>query len=201
MFSPVPEVIKAIANGEIVVLTDDEDRENEGDLICAASLVTPEKINFILQYGRGVLCVPVAPEVAKRLELSVPAGKHDPRGTAFSQSLDAIKGTTTGVSASDRANSILEIVRSESTIEDFYSPGHIYPLLAKENGVLERTGHTEGTIDLVKLAKLPPIGVLCEILNPDGTMARLDDLKFFCKKHNLKLCSIESIVAYMRVNK
>lgn len=196
MFDAVEMVIAAIANGEIVVLTDDEDRENEGDLVCAGAFATPKNINFIVTHGKGILCVPVAPEVAVRLNLAIPAGKHDPRGTAFSQSLDAIKNTTTGVSAFDRAQTIAEILRPDSTLDDFYSPGHVYPLLGRPGGVLERTGHTEGILDLVRLAGLPPVGVLCEILNPDGTMARLPELEVFRREYKLKLCSIASLVEY-----
>ena len=197
MFDTVEDTVAALKAGEIVVLTDNEDRENGGDLIMAGSLATPDKINFMLQYGRGVLCVPVSPEEGKRLSLSRPAGKHDPRGTAFTQTLDAIAGCTTGVSAADRANTILKIADPKSTIEDFYSPGHVNPLLAVEGGVLKRDGHTEGTLDLLKLAGLPQIGVLIEILNPDGTMARVPQLEVFCKEHDLRLCSIEKLIAYL----
>lgn len=199
MFDPIEEVVAALAAGEIVVLTDDEDRENEGDLICAGVFATPENINFMVTHGRGVLCVPVDGDTGARLSLSLPPGRHDPRGTAFSQSLDAVSGTTTGVSAFDRARTVAEIMRLSSTINDFYSPGHVYPLLARTGGVLVRTGHTEGTIDLMKMAGLPPVGVLCEILNADGTMARLPDLELFCRKYSLKLCSVAAIVAYRMV--
>lgn len=198
MFDTVEDTVAALKNGEIVVLTDNEDRENEGDLIMAANLVTPEKINFMLQYGRGVLCVPVSPEEGKRLSLARPAGKHDPRGTAFTQTLDAIAGVSTGVSAADRAATILKIADPSSTIDDFYSPGHVNPLLAVEGGVLARDGHTEGTLDLLKLAGLPPVGILIEILNPDGTMARVPQLEVFCKEHNLRLCSIERLIDYLK---
>ncbi|MGE4300036.1 MAG: 3,4-dihydroxy-2-butanone-4-phosphate synthase [Victivallaceae bacterium] len=196
MFDPIEEVVAALAAGEIVVLTDDENRENEGDLICAGAFATPRNINFMVTHGRGVLCVPVDVTTAERLSLAVPPGRHDPRGTAFSQSLDAVSGTTTGVSAFDRSRTIAEIMRPSSSIDDFYSPGHVYPLLARPAGVLERTGHTEGTVDLVKMAGLPPVGVLCEILKDDGTMARLPDLQVFRRRHGLKLCSIAAIVEY-----
>lgn len=196
MFDSIETVVAALAIGEIVVLTDDENRENEGDLICAGSFATPENINFMLTYGRGVLCAPVTPEIAERLLLKLPDGRHDPRGTAFSQSLDAINGNTTGVSAYDRARTIAEMMNPLSTIDHFYSPGHLYPLLGKPHGVLERNGHTEGTLDLIKMANLPPVGVLCEILNKNGTMARLPDLKLFCKKHHLKWCSVAMIIEY-----
>ena len=200
MFTPIKEAIQAIAKGELLVLTDDENRENEGDLICAAQFATPQKINFMVSFGRGVLCVPVGQETAQRLKLQVPTGNHDPRGIAFSQSLDAIHHTTTGVSAFDRAQTIADILRSDSTIDDFYSPGHIYPLLGRSGGVLERTGHTEGTLDLVRLAGLPEVGVLCEILNDDGTMARIPDLEQFCFKYHLKMCSIADLVAFRKTH-
>ncbi len=196
MFDPVEEVIEAVAAGEIIVLTDDEKRENEGDLICAGAFATPENINFMLTFGRGVLCAPVDESTAARLSLRIPDGKHDPRGTAFTQSLDAIAGNTTGVSAYERSNTILTMLRPDSVLSDFYSPGHVFPLLGRDGGVLTRDGHTEGTLDLVRLAGLPPVGVLCEILNPDGTMARLPELQIFCRKHNLKLCAISEIIKY-----
>lgn len=198
MFDTVEDTVAALKAGEIVVLTDNEDRENEGDLIMAASLATADKVNFMLQYGRGVLCVPVSPEVGKRLSFYRPEGKHDPRGTAFTQTVDAIAGVTTGVSSADRAATILKIADPESTIDDFYTPGHISPLLAVEGGVLARDGHTEGTLDLLRLAGLPQVGVLIEILNPDGTMARVPQLEVFCKEHGLRLCSIEKLIAYLK---
>ena len=198
MMDSVETVIAALAAGEIVVLVDDDNRENEGDLICAGAFATPANINFMVTYGRGLLCAPVGGEIAARLSLAVPPGKHDPRGTAFTQSLDAIAGTTTGVSAFDRAKTVAEMLREEATQADFYTPGHLFPLLARPGGVLERRGHTEGVVDLMRLAGLPPVGVLCEILNPDGTMARLPQLQIFCREHGLKLCSVEEIAAFRR---
>lgn len=198
MFESIPEAVAALAAGEVIVLTDDESRENEGDLICAGIHATPGNVNFMVSYGRGVLCVPVDDGIAARLQLHIPAGKHDPRGTAFSQSLDAVSGTTTGVSAFDRAETIRRILDSNSRLDDFYSPGHVYPLLARAGGVLERAGHTEGVIDLLKLGNLPPVGVLCEILNDDGTMARMPDLEKFCSRHKLKHCTIAALQAYLR---
>ncbi len=194
----VENVAAALASGKIVVLVDDENRENEGDLICAGACATPANINFMLMYGRGLLCVPVGEEIASRLSLAVPAGRRDPRGTAFSQSLDAVAGTTTGVSAFDRAATVAEMLREDSTISDFYTPGHLFPLLARPGGVLERRGHTEGVVDLMRIAGMPPAGVLCEILNPDGTMARLPQLRTFCDEQGLLLCSIEDIAEFRR---
>ena len=201
MFDTVEDTVAAIRAGEIVVLTDNEDRENEGDLIMAGCFATPEKVNFMLQYGRGVLCVPVSPADGERLSLKRPAGNHDPKGTAFTQTVDAIEGNTTGVSASDRANTIRKLADPSSTINDFYHPGHISPLLAVEGGVLARDGHTEGTLDLLRLAGLPQVGVLIEILNPDGTMARVPQLEVFCKEHGLRLCSIEKLTDYLKKQK
>ncbi len=198
MPNSIEEAIAALAAGEMIVLTDDEDRENEGDLICAGAFATPDNVNFMVTHGRGLLCVPVAPEVAARLELALPPGKHDPRGTAFSQSLDAVSGTTTGVSAHDRARTIAEILRPDSVAADFYTPGHVFPLLGRSGGVLERAGHTEGTLDLVRLAGLPPVGVLCEILNADGAMARMPDLRRFVARHGLKLATIADLAAYRK---
>ncbi len=197
MFDPIEEVVAALAAGEVVVLTDDADRENEGDLICAGSFATPENINFMVTHGRGLLCVPVASEVAERLGLAIPPGNHDPRGTAFTQSLDAVRGTTTGISAFDRAQTVAEMLRADAVLDDFYTPGHMFPLLARPGGVLERRGHTEGTIDLVRLAGLPPVGLLCEILNPDGTMARVPDLEKFCRMYRLKSTTVEALAAYL----
>ena len=198
MFVSVEQAIAAIAAGRVVILTDDEKRENEGDLICAGAFATPENINFLLRYGRGVLCAPVSPEVAVRLSLAVPAGRHDPRGTAFTQSLDAVEGNTTGVSAFDRSRTILAMLRKNSGEADFYSPGHVFPLLGRPGGVLERDGHTEGTLDLVRLAGLPPVGVLCEILKEDGSMARLPDLEIVAEEHHLPMVSIAALTEYRR---
>lgn len=198
MFDTVETVVAAIKAGQIIVLTDDENRENEGDLICAGAFATPQNINFMVTYGRGVLCTPVSPDKARQLSLAVPPGKHDPRGTAFTQSVDAVHNTSTGVSAFDRAQTVAEILRGDSSIDDFYTPGHVYPLLARPGGVLERAGHTEGTLELVRLAGLPPVGVLCEILNDDGTMARLGDLQKFCRRHQLLMCSVAQIIQYLQ---
>ncbi len=198
MFDSVETAVAAIRSGQIIVLTDDENRENEGDLICAGAFASPQNINFMVTYGRGVLCTPVSAAKAQQLSLAVPPGKHDPRGTAFTQSLDAVADTSTGVSACDRAQTVAEILRNDSSINDFYTPGHVYPLLARPGGVLERAGHTEGTLELVRLAGLPPVGVLCEILNDDGTMARLDDLEKFCHRHQLRMCSIAQIIDYLQ---
>lgn len=197
-FSPIEEVIAAIGRGEIVIITDDENRENEGDLIAAAALITPQKVNFMLIHGRGLFCVPLDSSIATRLSLTQPHGKHDPRCTCFTQSVDAINGTTTGVSAFDRAKTVQELVRQDSSLSDFYSPGHVFPLIARDGGVLVRPGHTEAAVDLARLAGLPPAGVLCEILNPDGTMARIPNLIPFAKEYNLKIGSVASLIEYLK---
>ena len=198
MFVSVEEAIKAIANGEIIILTDDESRENEGDLICAGVHATPQNINFMITHGRGLLCAVLDTSVAERLQLTQPVGNHDPRGTAFTQSVDAIDGNTTGVSAFDRANTIATIVRPDSKLSDFYSPGHLFPLIARKGGVLERDGHTEGVHDLVMLAGLPPVGVLCEKIREDGTMARMADLESFSAEYHLKMCTIAALIEYRK---
>lgn len=197
-FDPIEEVIAAFGRGEIVVVTDDEDRENEGDLIAAASLATPETVNFMVTHGRGLLCAPLAPEIAARLNLAQPGGKHDPRCTCFTQSVDAVAGTTTGVSAFDRAITIRKLMEPGSTIDDFYTPGHLFPLIARPGGVLERDGHTEATVDLARLAGLPPGGILCEILSADGTMARLPELMEFSRRYGLKIGTVEQLCNYLQ---
>ena len=157
MFDPIEEVIAAVGRGELVVLADDENRENEGDLICAGSLADAKMINFMVTWGRGILCAPMSLAYAARLGLKEQEGHHDPRHTAFTQSVDVMEGTTTGVSAYDRALTIQALADDSSILDDFYSPGHVFPLIARPGGVLERPGHTEATVDLVRLAGLPPM--------------------------------------------
>jgi len=197
-FDPIEEVIAAFGRGETVIITDDENRENEGDFIAAASLTTGETVNFMVTHGRGLFCVPLAPEIAARIGLAQPGGKHDPRCTCFTQSVDAVEGTTTGVSAFDRANTVQALMKPDATFDDFYTPGHVFPLIAKAGGVLERPGHTEASVDLARLAGLPPGGVLCEILNPDGTMARLPQLLVLRQTLRLKLGSVAALIAYLK---
>lgn len=197
-FSPIEEVIAAIANGEMVVVTDDENRENEGDIIAAACKVTPEIINFMVTHGRGLVCVPITEARAMELVLSTPAILSDPFKTAFTESVDLIAGTTTGISAHDRAKTVAALVDGSVVRGDFASPGHVFPLIAREGGVLRRTGHTEAAVDLSRMAGLEPGGVICEIMSEDGTMARMDELKEFCGKHNLKICTVASLIEYRR---
>ena len=197
-FSPVEEVIAAIANGEMVVVTDDENRENEGDVIAAAALVTPEIINFMVTHARGLVCAPITEQRAMQLHLSTPAILSDPFKTAFTESVDLLAGNTTGISAGDRSRTVAALVDPTKSRADFAAPGHVFPLIAREGGVLRRAGHTEAAVDLARLAGLPPGGVICEVLNPDGTMARLPELKEFSAGHKLKMCTVADLIAYRR---
>jgi len=188
----------------MVIVVDDEDRENEGDLIMAASFVKPEDINFMAKNGRGLICVPMEKEKLKQLDLEpmlkerLPYNKEDPFKTAWMISVDAAYGITTGISAYDRAKTIEVLINPQTKSEDLIRPGHIFPLKSCKGGVLVRAGHTEATIDLMKLAGLYPAGVICEIMNDDGTMARMPQLLDFVKQHNLKICSIASLIEYRR---
>ena len=197
-FDKIEDVIAAFRNGEKVVVTDDENRENEGDVVVAASFATPEAINFMAQNARGLICVPLAEPIASRLGLKSNASMSDPYGTAFTQSVDAKNGTTTGISAFDRAQTVKELLDPDKTLNDFITPGHLFPLIARPGGVLRRTGHTEAAVDLASLAGLAPAGVICEIMNEDGTMARVPQLNEFRKKHNLKWCTVADLIEYRR---
>jgi 3,4-dihydroxy 2-butanone 4-phosphate synthase/GTP cyclohydrolase II len=199
-FDAIDDVVRALAAGEIVIVTDDEDRENEGDLVMAAEKATPEAINFMAMHGRGLICVPVSNERAEQLGLQrMVAQNREMYKTDFTVSVDAAEGVTTGISAYDRAKTITTIADPKAKPEDLVQPGHIFPLRAKEGGVLRRAGHTEAAVDLARLAGLQPAGVLCEILHDDGTMARLPELMEFRKKHGLRICTIQSLIAYRRV--
>ncbi len=199
-FDTIDDVVQALAAGEIVIVTDDEDRENEGDLVMAAEKATPETINFMAMHGRGLICVPVSNERAEQLGLQrMVAQNREMYKTDFTVSVDAAHGVTTGISAYDRAKTITTIADPKAQPEDLVQPGHIFPLRAKEGGVLRRAGHTEAAVDLARLAGLQPAGVLCEILHDDGTMARLPELMEFRKKHGLRICTIQSLIAYRRV--
>lgn len=198
LLDPIKEAIEAIRNGEIIIVVDDEDRENEGDFICAAEKVTPEIINFMSKEGRGLICVPLLEKRCEELGLDLMVGKNTAvHETPFTVSVDLIgHGTTTGISTSDRSKTIQALVHEDTKPEDLGRPGHIFPLKAKEGGVLRRTGHTEAAIDFSRLAGLHPSGVLVEILKEDGTMARLPDLRIIADKFNLKLVSIRDLIAY-----
>jgi 3,4-dihydroxy 2-butanone 4-phosphate synthase/GTP cyclohydrolase II len=199
-FDAIDDVLRDLAQGEIVIVTDDEDRENEGDLVMAAEKATPEAINFMAMHGRGLICVPVSNERAEQLGLQrMVAQNREMYKTDFTVSVDAANGVTTGISAHDRAATIQTIANPESKPEDLVQPGHIFPLRAKDGGVLRRAGHTEAAVDLARLAGLQPAGVLCEILYDDGTMARLPELMEFRKKHGLRICTIQSLIEYRRL--
>ena len=199
-FDTIDDVVRALAAGEIVIVTDDEDRENEGDLVMAAEKATPEAINFMAMHGRGLICVPVSNERAEQLGLQrMVAQNREMYKTDFTVSVDAAHGVTTGISAYDRAKTITTIADPNAKPEDLVQPGHIFPLRAKEGGVLRRAGHTEAAVDLARLAGLQPAGVLCEILHDDGTMARLPELMEFRKKHDLRICTIQSLIAHRRI--
>ncbi|AFM21443.1 GTP cyclohydrolase II/3,4-dihydroxy-2-butanone 4-phosphate synthase [Acetomicrobium mobile DSM 13181] len=197
VFASPEEAINMIKEGRMIIVVDDEDRENEGDLLMAASKVTRESINFMTKYGRGLVCVPLTEEKAKQLELE-PMVLHstDPHGTAFTISVDAKEGTTTGISAEDRAITARLLASPEAKPSDFRRPGHMFPLIARKGGVLKRAGHTEAAVDLARLAGLEPVGVICEIMNDDGTMARLPQLIEFAKKFDLKIMTIKDLIRY-----
>jgi 3,4-dihydroxy 2-butanone 4-phosphate synthase / GTP cyclohydrolase II len=193
----VETVVAAFAKGEVVVVTDDDDRENEGDLFVAASLCTPEKMAFIIRHTSGIVCAPLASDDAKRLHLNPMVALNDaPLGTAFTVSVDVRHGLTTGISAEERNNSVRALANPNSGAADFVRPGHVFPLVAKDGGVLMRSGHTEACVDLCRLANLPPVGVLAELMNDDGTVMRGAAVSAFAEQHKLKRISIADLIAY-----
>lgn len=200
MFDPVDDVIAAIREGKLVVVADDENRENEGDLIVAADKATPEAINFMVQHGRGLVCVSLTPERVKQLGLGrMPTrNRGDAFGTAFMESVDAAEGVSTGISAADRARTVQALIDPDATSKDLVSPGHLFPLEARPGGVLVRAGHTEASLDLARLAGLTPAAVICEILNADGTMSRLPELRAFATQHGLKMTYIAALIEHRR---
>ncbi|MHC4843104.1 MAG: bifunctional 3,4-dihydroxy-2-butanone-4-phosphate synthase/GTP cyclohydrolase II [Planctomycetota bacterium] len=196
-FSEISDALANLAEGKMVVLVDDEDRENEGDLVCAAEKVTPEHINFMATYGRGLICLPLTAEKCDSLGLYPQTVENTARlKTAFTVSIDAAEGITTGISAADRAHTIQATIKDDAKPNDLVRPGHIFPLRARQGGVLVRAGQTEGAVDLMRSAGLKPAGVICEIMNEDGTMARVPQLLEFCQKHDLKIISIAKLVEY-----
>jgi 3,4-dihydroxy 2-butanone 4-phosphate synthase/GTP cyclohydrolase II len=198
-FDPIESVLESIRKGEIVIVVDDEDRENEGDLVMAAQFVTPKHINFMAKYGRGLICVPTTEERLKQLGIErMVSDNRESFRTDFYVSVDAAKGITTGISAADRARTIRILADPRAAPEDLVKPGHIFPLRAKPGGVLQRAGHTEAAVDLARLAGCRPVAVICEIMNDDGTMARLPQLLKFARKHKLKICSIADLIDYRR---
>ena len=196
-FSEIPEVLEELRRGRMIVLVDAEDRENEGDLVCAAEKVTPQIINFMAKYGRGLICLPLTAEKCDSLGLYPQTIESTaPFGTAFTVSIDAADGVSTGISAADRARTIQAANADGAVPGDLVRPGHIFPLRAREGGVLVRAGQTEGAVDLTRLAGLKPAGVICEIMNEDGSMARVPQLLKFCGRHNLKIVSIAKLIEY-----
>src|SRR3954467_4684425 len=199
VFSPIEQALEDIRQGKMVVVVDDENRENEGDLTMAAQFVTPEAINFMATFGRGLICLSLTGERCDELGLDLMAAKNEsPFNTAFTTSIEARDGGTTGISAADRARTIQVAIDPHSTPEDLVQPGHVFPLKAKDGGVLERAGQTEAAVDLARLAGLIPAGVICEIMNEDGTMARVPDLVGYCSRHELKMVTVADLIAYRR---
>jgi len=198
-FDPIDELLDELRQGRIVIVTDDANRENEGDLILAAEKATPERINFMIRYTSGVLCVPMEGKDLDRLELPLMTLRNtESMRTAYTISVDAKEGVSTGISAADRSRTIRLLSNLSSVAGDFVRPGHVFPLRYREGGVLRRAGHTEAAVDLARLAGLRPAGVLAEVINDDGSMARLADLMRFKEEHKLKICSIENLIAYRR---
>jgi 3,4-dihydroxy 2-butanone 4-phosphate synthase/GTP cyclohydrolase II len=196
-FATIPEAIEEIRAGRMLIVVDDEDRENEGDLTMAAQFITPEAINFMARHGRGLICLALSPERCDQLHLPLVSPMNTSRfGTAFCESIDAAEGVTTGISAADRAHTIRVAINPRSRPQDLARPGHMFPLRAREGGVLVRAGQTEAAVDLARLAGLEPGGVICEIMKDDGTMARVPDLALFCQEHGLKMISVASLIRY-----
>jgi len=197
LFHPIEDALEDIRRGKMVIVVDDEDRENEGDLVMAAELARPEDINFMITHARGLLCVPITLEQARRLKLDLMVRESsDPHGTAFTVSVDAREGTTTGISAAERALTARVLANPDSKPEDLRRPGHVFPLAAKKGGVLKRAGHTEAAVDMARMAGLHPAGAICEIMNEDGSMARLPQLLEFAERHHLRIVSIEDLIRY-----
>ncbi len=200
-FASIEEAVEDIKQGKMIIVVDDEDRENEGDIICSAEKITPDMINFMITHAKGLVCTPMTNQALQRL--NIPLMTEDiteKQGTKFTISVDGANNTTTGISAQDRANTILSLVDPNSQADDFVRPGHIFPLRAEAGGVLVRAGHTEAAVDLAKLANLQPMGVICEIINEDGSMARLKDLETYSQKHGLKIITIADLIKYRKAN-
>lgn len=199
--SPIEDVIEDARNGRMYILVDDEDRENEGDLIIPAQMATPDAINFMAKHGRGLICLPLSRERIEQLKLPQMSSNNEARNqTAFTVSIEAKQGVTTGISAADRAHTIAVAIDSSKGADDLATPGHVFPLMAQDGGVLWRAGHTEASVDISRLAGLNPSAVICEIMKDDGTMARLPDLVEFAKEHDLKVATIRDLIAYRLKN-
>ena len=201
LLSSIEEVLEDAKNGRMFILVDDEDRENEGDLIIPAEMATPDAVNFMAKYGRGLICLTLSSERVRELNLPLMSNDNQSRHkTAFTVSIEAKDGVTTGISAADRARTIAVAIDASKGADDIASPGHVFPLIARDGGVLVRAGHTEASVDISRLAGLNPSAVICEIMNDDGTMARLPDLMEFSKEHGLKVATIRDLIAYRRAN-
>ncbi len=199
LFTSIPEAIRRVRRGEMVIVVDDADRENEGDFVIAAEKITPSAVNFMARYGRGLICVPMMGERLDKLGLSPMVNvSNELREAAFTVSVDVKKGTTTGISAADRAKTVLALIDNKTKPDDLAKPGHVFPLRARHGGVLVRTGHTEASVDLARLAGLSPAGVICEIMNDNGKMARMPALRALARKHGLALITIKDLIAYRR---
>ncbi len=200
MFSPIPEILDDVREGRMIILVDNEDRENEGDLMLAAEKVTPDAVNFMAKYGRGLICLALTAQRCDELKLPPMVTENSARfETAFTVSIEAKRNVTTGISAADRATTVLTAVNPATKSDDLARPGHVFPLRARNGGVLVRTGQTEGSVDLARLAGLYPAGMICEVMKDDGTMARVPDLIKFSERHGVKLCSIEDLIKYRRL--
>src|SRR5436305_1159783 len=196
-FASIEDAAADLRDGRMIIIVDDEDRENEGDLVCAAEKVTPEAINFMATYARGLICMPLTEERCDELHLTMQVADNTSfLGTAFTVSIEARKGVTTGISASDRATTILTAVDPQTRPQDLARPGHVFPLRARTGGVLVRPGQTEASVDMARIAGLCPAGVICEIMNPDGTMARVPQLLEFCNEHKLKMLTVADLIRY-----
>ncbi len=201
MFNTIQEAIDDIRNGKPIIVVDDEDRENEGDLVIPAQVITEDIINFMIKEARGLMCVPITKERSEELGLNLMTSNNtDSHGTAFTVSIDSLEGTTTGISVGDRYRTIKDILNPEKKSKDFKKPGHLFPLIASEGGVLDRKGHTEASVDIAKICGYSPVSVIIEIIKDNGEMARRDDLVEFAKKHNLKIITIEDIIEYRKKN-
>jgi 3,4-dihydroxy 2-butanone 4-phosphate synthase / GTP cyclohydrolase II len=197
LFDAIEDAIKDLQQGKVIIVCDDEDRENEGDFIALAEKTTPEVINFMVTFGRGLVCIPIEVELAEKLELNFMVERNtDSHGTAFTVSIDHIS-TTTGISAFERSATVLHMLDSDAKPSDFKRPGHIFPLVAKPGGVLKRPGHTEAAIDLAKLSGAKPAGVICEIMNEDGSMARVPELRKIADQHQLKMITIKNLAEFL----
>lgn len=200
-FDEIPRILDDIRKGKMVIVVDDEDRENEGDLVAAAEKATPSSVNFMAKFGRGLICVPASEDRLRQLGIEeMVTQNRETFQTAFQVSVDAARGITSGISAADRARTIRVLANPRAIAEDLKKPGHIFPLRAKAGGVLQRAGHTEAAVDLARLAGCRPVGVICEIMSDDGTMARLPELRRFAKRHGLRICSIEQLIQFRRAS-